>query len=341
MHRRHLESPIEMNATENTPWQDIPSFRSVDADLKRVAERIRRALAGPPWAGEITPVLDHFTARSGKMIRPALVLLAGRAVGATTEKHIQVAAMMEMIHDATLLHDDVVDDGLVRRGAPTVNSIWGNESAVLLGDFVLSQIFKMTVNLEPTVARVVAETAVSVCEGELRQVAQRRNWRLTESEYISIITDKSAAFFQGCCRVGALLSGAPDDQVEALSAYGLNAGIAFQIEDDLLDIAGNEFETGKTAQRDVTKSKPTLAILHLLDTIDDAERSNVLALLESPSVAGGDLRPWLDRQGSLAYAHQCARHYVDQAIAALDAIPDGNERDALVGAARFMAERRA
>ncbi len=341
MHRRRLESPIEMNATENTPWQGIPSFRSLDVDLKRVAERIRLALSGPPWAGEIAPVLDHFTARSGKMIRPALVLLAGRAVGTTTEKHIQVAAMMEMIHDATLLHDDVVDDGLVRRGAPTVNSIWGNESAVLLGDFVLSQVFKMTVDLDPVTARVVAETAVSVCEGELRQVAQRRNWRLSESEYISIITDKSAAFFRGCCRVGAMLSEAHDDQVEALSEYGLHAGIAFQIEDDLLDVAGDEFETGKTSQRDVTKSKPTLAIIHLLDTVGDAERPTVLALLESPSPAGGELRRRLERQGSLEYARQCARRHVDKAIAALDAIADSDARDALISAARFVAERKA
>lgn len=330
-----------MNATENTPWQDIPSFRLVDADLRRVADRIRRALSGPQWAGEIAPVLEHFIARSGKMIRPALVLLAGRSVGPTTEKHVEVAAMMEMIHDATLLHDDVVDDGLTRRGAPTINSIWGNESAVLLGDFVLSQVFKMTVDLDPTLARVVAETAVCVCEGELRQVAQKRNWQLTESEYISIITDKSAAFFSGCCRIGALLSRASDDQTEALSRYGLNAGIAFQIEDDLLDIAGDEFETGKTSHRDVAMSKPTLAIIHLLSVLGASARAEVHALLDNPSPSADALRPLLDRHGSLEYAHRCADRYVDKAIEALTAIPAGDEKDALIEAAHFMSDRKA
>lgn len=330
-----------MNATENTPWQDIPSFRLVDADLRRVAEVIRRSLSGPQWADELAPLLDHFIVRSGKMIRPALVLLAGRCTGAITDKHIEVSAMMEMIHDATLLHDDVVDDGMTRRGAPTVNSVWGNESAVLLGDFVLSQVFKMTVDLDPVLAKVVAETAVCVCEGELRQVAQKRNWQLTESEYISIITDKSAAFFSGCCRLGALLTRASDEKTEALSRYGLKAGIAFQVEDDLLDIAGNEFEMGKTPQRDVTKSKLTLATIHLLEVVGASVRADVLALLDDPCESQDELRRMLDRHGSLDYAHRCAHRYVDEAIEALTVIPQSAGKDALIETARFMADRKA
>lgn len=338
---RKLESPIVMNAIEHTPWQDIPSFRLVDADLKRVAERIHRSLSAPDWAAELAPMLEHFIARGGKMIRPALVLLAGQCFGSVTHKHIDVSAMMEMIHGATLLHDDVVDDGLMRRGAPTVNSVWGNESAVLLGDFVLSQVFKMTVDLDPTLAGVVAQTAVCVCEGELRQVAQRRNWQLTEPEYISIITDKSATFFSGCCRIGALLSQAPDDQVEALARYGLNAGIAFQIEDDLLDITGEEFETGKTPQRDVTKSKLTLAIIHLLGAVKPSSRPEVVALLDDPSASRDELKRMLDCHGSLDYARRWAGRYVTAAIEALAPVPDGHAKEALAETARFVADRRA
>lgn len=330
-----------MNATENTPWQDIPSFRSVDADLRRVIELIRRSLAGPQWADELNPLLDHFIARSGKMIRPALVLLAGRCVGSIRDEHIEVSAVMEMIHDATLLHDDVIDDGMTRRGAPTVNSVWGNESAVLLGDFVLSQVFRMTVDLDPVLAKVVAETAVCVCEGELRQVTQKQNWQLTEAELISIITDKSAAFFRGCCRLGALLSTTSNEQIEALSRYGLKAGIAFQIEDDLLDIAGNEVETGKTPQRDVTKSKPTLATIHLLGAVSASARADVLALLDDPSESQDELRRMLDDQGSLDYAHRCARRYVDEAVEALAMIPESAGKEALIEMARFMADRKA
>jgi len=338
---RTLELPIDMNAIEHTPWHDIPSFQSVDADLRRVTDLIHRSLSAPDWAAELAPMLEHFIARGGKMIRPALVLLAGRCFGPITQEHIDVSAMMEMIHGATLLHDDVVDDGLTRRGGPTVNAVWGNESAVLLGDFVLSQVFKMTVNLDPSLAGVVAQTAVCVCEGELRQVAQRRNWQLTESEYISIITDKSAAFFSGCCRIGALLSQAPDDTVEALAQYGLNAGIAFQIEDDLLDITGAESETGKTSQRDVAKSKLTLAVIHLLDAVGPSARPEVLALLDAPSRPRDELRRMLDCHGSLDYARRCAGRYVDAAIEALAPIPEGCAREALVQAARFMAHRKA
>ena len=330
-----------MNATENMPWQDIPSFRLVDADLRQVAELIHRSLSGPEWSEEIAPLLEHFIARSGKMIRPALVLLAGRCFGPIGKKHVDVSAMMQMVHDATLLHDDVVDDGLTRRGAPTVNSLWGNESAVLLGDFVLSRVFHMTVDLDPALARVVAETAVRVCEGELRQVAQRRNWELTESEYISIITDKSAAFFSGCCRIGALLSHASDEQTDALAKYGLNAGIAFQIEDDLLDITGDELETGKTAQCDVTKSKPTLATIHLLGAVGASERAGVHALLDDPSRSRDALRRMFDLHGSLEYACAQARHYVDRAIKALVAVPEGDGKDALIATAHFMADRKA
>lgn len=338
---RTLESPTDMDAIENTHWQDIPSFRSVDADLKRVAELIHRSLSAPDWAAELAPMLEHFIARGGKMIRPALVLLTGRCFGPVTQKHIDVSAMMEMIHGATLLHDDVVDDGLMRRGGPTVNAVWGNESAVLLGDFVLSQVFKMTVNLDPSLAGVVAQTAVCVCEGELRQVVQRHNWQMTEAEYISIITDKSAAFFSGCCRIGALLAQAPDDAVESLARYGLNAGIAFQIEDDLLDVVGEECETGKTAQRDVAKSKLTLATIHLLGTVGAAARPDVIALLDAPSRSRDELRRMLDRCGSLNYARRHAARYVDAALEALAPIPEGHAKKALVETARFMADRKA
>jgi len=165
-----------------------------------------------------------------------------------------------MIHSATLLHDDVIDDGQRRRGAPTINSLCGNESAVLLGDFVLSRVFKMAAGFEPAVATVIAQTAVRVCEGELRQVIQKRNWQLDEAAYIDIITEKSAAFFSGCCRIGAMLAHAPDDAAEALSRYGLYAGIAFQITDDVLDITGDEEQMGKGARNDFETSKLTLAV---------------------------------------------------------------------------------
>lgn len=330
-----------MSASQNAPWHDIPSFALVAPHLGQASELIRRSLVTPQSAAELEPLLEHFMSRGGKMIRPALVLLGGACLGQITNEHVRVAAIVEMLHDATLLHDDVMDDGQTRRGVPTVNRLWGNESAVLLGDFVLSRVFRMAAGLDPPVAKVVAETAVRVCEGELRQVAQKKNWQLSEAEYISIITDKSAAFFSGCCRLGGLLARAETQQIEALDRYGLYAGIAFQIVDDLLDIAGDEARTGKTPQSDLGKSKLTLAAIHLLETVGDSAREQVCALLDRSDDSKRELEDMLLRHGSLDYAHECARTYVLKATEALKPLPAGDAKQALIETAHFMADRAA
>jgi octaprenyl-diphosphate synthase len=330
-----------MSVPENIPWRGIPSFGSIDSQLTQVHDLIRRSLGAPNVAAELSPLLDHLVARRGKMLRPGLVPLTGKSLGPLTEEHIRVAAMVEMIHDATLLHDDVIDDGHRRRGAPTVNHLWGNESAVLLGDFVLSQVFRMAADLDGPVARIVAQTAERVCEGELRQVIQKSNWRLSEAEYIDIITEKSAAFFSGCCRLGAGLAHADENQTEALARFGLLAGIAFQITDDLLDIAGDEKQTGKTTQSDFAKDKLTLAAIHLLRTVGASREADIHAMLESPDRSGPDLTELLVRHGSLQYAREQAEGYVVKAIESLESLPSGKAKDALVETARFMAGRAA
>lgn len=275
------------------------------------------------------------------MIRPGLLFLSGGCFGRTTDQHIEVSAAVEMIHHATLLHDDVIDEGQTRRGAATVNRVWGNESAVLLGDFVLSQVFRLVAGFDPTVAQVIGKTAARVCEGELRQVVQKHNWQLTEAEYLSIISDKSAAFFSGCCRLGAMLSDAAEAQIEAMACYGLHAGIAFQIADDLLDIAGDERKTGKTVRSDLRRSKLTLAAIHLIDTVGASAKDEVYALLDRPGESGRELKDMLTHYGSLQYAHDRALDYVRQAEAALTNVPATEAREALIETARFMANRTA
>lgn len=336
-----MESPIIMSNSENAAWREIPSFTRIDSHLERVSDLIRRSLAAGSPAGGLAPLFDHLNARSGKLLRPGLVLLAGECFGPLTEDHIRVAAMVEMIHHATLLHDDVIDNGHVRRGVPTVNRLWGNESAVLLGDFVLSQVFQMAADLEAAVARIIARTAVRVCEGELRQISHRRNWRLTEAEYIEIITEKSASFFSGCCRLGALLAHANEEHVEAVARFGLSAGIAFQIADDLLDVVGDESRTGKTGHSDIDGDKLTLAMIHLLRTIDESRRADVCAMLESRNESRRELADLLGRYGSLRYAHEQAQAHVTQAARALAGLPAGTAREALLETARFMADRTA
>ena len=293
--------------------------------------------------------LEHIDNHGGKMLRPGMVLLAGASCGRITCEHIRTAAVIEMIHNATLLHDDVIDEGQTRRGAPTINNLWGNESAVLLGDFLLGKVFKMCVDLEPWVARTIASASVRVCEGELRQVAQRRNWQLlggelgaeplSEPEYIDIITEKSASLFSCCCHLGGLLARASKTEVQALADFGLNAGIAFQITDDLLDITGDEDKAGKTLGSDADKSKLTLAVIHFLKTAGEKEKAEVKDALN----AGGnkELAAMLNRCGSIEYARKRANGFAARAVQALSDLKKSDARDALIETAKFMADRTA
>ncbi len=336
-----MQLPVNTDAPKNAPWLEIRPFHAIDSQLKRVRECISQSLTTATTAEELVPVYEYLVARHGKMVRPGLVLLVGECLGRVTDEHVRVAAMMQMVHDATLLHDDVIDDGQSRRGAPTVNRLWGNESAVLLGDFVLSRVFRMTAELQSPVAKVLAQTAMRVCEGELRQVMQRRNWQLREAEYLDIITDKSASFFSGCCRLGAMLTQASQEQVEAASSYGSHAGVAFQIMDDVLDITGEEGRMGKQLQSDFDHGKPTLAIIHLLDTASASERERIQELLKDPAESRNELAGMLARHGSVRYARERAQQYVDRAIKALESLPAGQARDALAETARLMADRAA
>jgi octaprenyl-diphosphate synthase len=331
-----------MNMPKDIPEKSIPSFRSIDLPLRQVRRVIYQSLRTRAAQAELALFFDHLHAGGGgKMLRPGMVLLAGECFGTLTDEHIRVSAMVEMIHHATLLHDDVLDEGCKRRGIPTANHLWGNESAVLLGDFLLSQVFRMAAELDSPVAKVLAQTAAQVCEGELRQTMHRRDWQLNEAQYLAIITEKSASFFGGCCRLGAMLSQADEGQVESVARFGLLAGIAFQIADDLLDIAGDEGHVGKTLQSDLAKDKPTLAVIHLLRTLDAARQADVRALLESPDGTGRELPALLERAGSLQYAREQAAEYVGKAIEALAEVPSSPAKEALIETARFMANRGA
>ena len=319
----------------------VPVFALVEHHLDEVRELIAQQLSVTATDGDIHELLKHVNVQNGKMIRPGLLLLAGACCGEITDKHIRVAGIVEMIHNATLLHDDVIDEGQKRRGQPTINSLWGNESAVLVGDFLLSRVFRMCSELEAEVAKVIAEAAICVCEGELRQVVHRRNWRLSEPEYIDIITEKSATLFSSCCQLGALLSQASEPQVRSLAEFGLNAGIAFQITDDLLDIVGDEGETGKTLGSDADTNKPTLATIHLLRNADAEHREIIEGWLADPVNSRARLLDMLNCHGSLEYSRRRAREYAAGAIQALSRLAESNARDALVKTARFIIGRAA
>jgi octaprenyl-diphosphate synthase len=334
-----MQRPTYTDVPGNIPLSEITAFGLIACQLGQVKELIDKQLAVSAKAGDIKPLLECVSTRSGRMLRPGLVLLAGGCCGKITDEHIRVAAIVEMIHNATLLHDDVIDEGQKRRGLPAINSLWCNESAVLLGDFLLSRAFKMCAEMEPQVARVIAATAIRVCEGELRQVTQRQNWQLSESEYIDIITEKSAALFSGCCYLGGLLARANETQVQSLADFGLNAGIAFQITDDLLDIIGDESKTGKTHGSDVSKHKLTLAVIHLLGAVENREKSAVTSKLSAVGEGKGELAEMLSRYGSLGYAHRRAQEFVAKAIASLAGLKESDAKGTLIETAKFMVSR--
>jgi len=288
---------------------------------------------------ELHRFLESFNSTGGKMLRPGLLLLSGCSVGKMADGHIQVAAIVEMIHNATLLHDDVIDNGLRRRGGATVNSLYGNESAVLLGDFLLSKVFRMCADLQPEIIGIIASAAVKTCEGELRQTIQKRDWRLSEAEYIDIIADKSASLFSSSCELGGLLSGAGETEIGLLREFGLNFGIAFQITDDLLDIVGDESKTGKSLGSDVDKDKLTLAVIHLLRTVDENERDIVKDRLSNPGRNKEVLLAMLNRFGSLEYTRNQAMEFIDKARRSLSGLKQSEAKTALLGVSEFIADK--
>lgn len=334
---------------------ELAAFKLVEDDLRRVRELISEQLTAPAPAlagldafgrksrtADVSRLLEYVSARSGKMIRPGLLLLAGRCFGKVTDEHIQVAAIIEMMHNATLLHDDVMDEGQKRRGLPTVNSVCGNEIAVLLGDFLLSRIFCMCADLQPQAAKVIAASAVRLCEGELGQIVRKNNWQLSESEYIDVITEKSAVLFNGACFLGAMLSKANDSQARTLADFGLNVGIAFQITDDLLDLVGDESKTGKTLGTDVDKQKLTLALIHLLGSADERDKKKVIDSYLDRKDAASDrhaLVQMLNRYGSLEYARNRAKEFIAAATGALVGLRKSAAKDAMIETAEFTVAR--
>jgi octaprenyl-diphosphate synthase len=344
---------MELSAYTDIPGRALQSgvaaFKLIGNELKQVTEVVGEQLARCPQHNEIGRLIGYLKTSAGKMIRPGLLLLCYRAVrGASCEKaaqecagnkHIHIAAIIEMIHNAALLHDDVIDEGQKRRGLPTVNSLWGNESAVLLGDYLLGRVFTMCADLEPRLQKIIAAATIGTCEGELRQINQRKNWRLSESEYIDIITAKTAALFSSSCHLGALLGGANEKEVDLLSTFGLNTGIGFQISDDLLDIIGDESKVGKTLGSDIGKNKLTLAVIHLLKVVDEKEKSLVISRLDSGRDGKKNLTGMLRSHGSIDYAHGRAQEFIAKAIAALAELKESSAKDALIEAAGFIKQR--
>jgi len=289
----------------------------------------------------IDQLARHGLLLGGKRLRPALVLLSGRACGPLSAEHPVVAAVVELIHTATLVHDDVLDEATVRRHLATVNARWDNETSVLLGDYMFARAICLASDLENTyVHRVLGEASRRMCEGELRQVGSRGQYDLSEADYLSIVAAKTAALCACCCRLGSHLGGATPELVEAFAQYGHHLGIAFQIVDDVLDLRGTEAVTGKSLGTDLMKRKPTLPLIRLLSEASPEDRSELLAVLGSSDDHRLErLKPWFLRSDAVGYAQQQAIVHVSRAKAQLDLVPPGPARESLRQLADFVVTR--
>lgn len=290
----------------------------------------------------ISDLCRHVSQFHGKMLRPALLLLTARACGEVRAEHHVLAAVVELVHVATLVHDDVLDEADIRRRAATVNRLWGNGRAVLLGDFVYSHAFHLCSSLDSQHAsRVIGQTAVTVCEGEMMQVASRGNYELSESEYLDIITRKTATLVEACCHLGAWQSGADKATVDRMRTYGRGLGVAFQIVDDLLDLTGSEAEVGKSLGRDLCEGEITLPLIHYLRGLSATRREEVLDVIRGKTPrCCRDIATMLHGSDSIEYARGVAREHIESALGALLQLSPSDARDSLHAMAEFVIARR-
>jgi len=277
----------------------------------------------------------------GKRLRPLLVILAARALGYTGDKHVALAAIIEFIHTATLLHDDVVDASAMRRGQSTANSVWGNEASVLTGDFLYSRAFEMMVDVgSMRVMEILAKTTNTIAEGEVLQLLHCHDPAVTEENYLRVIYSKTAKLFEAAARLGAVISGQPQVVEEAMAKYGMHLGTAFQLIDDVLDYSADSKTLGKNVGDDLAEGKPTLPLLYALRTGNDAQRQLLRAAIEKgglehiEAVVGA-----IESTGANAYTARKAEDAARCATEALAAIPESPYKQALLDLARFSVHR--
>lgn len=304
-------------------WQ-VP----IRADLEIVERKLAETLASSrPCVAQLVAHLDNYR---GKRLRPALLLLTAHACGRLTPDHHTLGAVVEMIHTATLVHDDVLDDASQRRHCDTVNVRWGNHHSILLGDFLFTHAFHLASSVDAQACAIIGQATNRVCEGELQQGAERGNFELTEAAYLDIVDGKTAELTACCCKLGALYSGAAAGVVERLSRFGRALGMAFQIADDLLDIVGEERTTGKSLGTDLEQQKLTLPLIRLLVKAPPETEARVRQILASPGNHKREaLTPFLHENGALHYSGDKAKEFAQEARAELDCLPASEFRDLL------------
>jgi len=311
-------------------------YAPIAGDLAQVEAMYRAELSSDdPYVANLLEYIEDY---SGKKLRPALLLLAAKACGRVTRDHIVLGVVAEMLHTATLVHDDILDDALLRRKRASINALAGNEVSVLLGDHIFSHAFELSLDAStPVGAREFSRAMAKTCLGEVMQVHNRNHFELSEQKYLQIIEGKTAELYATSAMLGAHYAGADEKTSRAFYDYGMNLGRAFQIMDDLLDVLGDEALVGKTLGSDIEKGKPTLPLIRHLEVARPQSRDAALVAAKSGDRQG--LIALLHETQSFKYAAARANGFVAQAKKGLEVLPPGEIRDLLFEIADFVLSR--
>lgn len=320
-----------------TPVADAQTLAA--ADMARVDALIRKRLASDVVL--INQIAEHIIGGGGKRLRPILVLLAAQACNYRGNQHVLLAAVVEFIHTATLLHDDVVDESDLRRGRKTANALWGNAASVLVGDFLYSRSFQMMVEADDMrVMRLLADTTNQIAEGEVLQLLNVHNPDTDEAAYLRVIQRKTAVLFAAASRLGGLLAGVSAAQEQALADFGLNLGFAFQIADDVLDYVSDAGTLGKNIGDDLAEGKLTLPLIYAIERASPAQATSLRRAIQTGGLDNLDnIVAAIRDSGALERATDRAQGYADAAKSALSSLPPGAARTALIDLADYALRR--
>jgi octaprenyl-diphosphate synthase len=312
-----------------------PIAREMEEVERLLEETVRSEHSG------VAEVVAHVSHYRGKRLRPALLLLTGRACGRLTPAHPVLAAVIELIHTATLVHDDVLDGANVRRHVATANARWGNHNSVLLGDYLFTHAFHLATTLgDIRACQIIGAATNRVCEGELRQGLERGNLCLNEADYLELIDAKTAELIACSSRLGAIQAGAAPEVVDSMERYGRFIGVAFQIADDLLDIVGEERTTGKSLGTDLDQQKMTLPLIRLLGQASEGQGRLLEQILQAPGNHKREaLMPFLAESDAIEYARRRAEEFAARARAELACLPASPARALLELAADGVVHR--
>ncbi len=324
--------PVGLKAAQAPVADDLARFRAQFRDQMRSRVPLLNA------------VTRYLLARKGKQIRPTLVLLSAQLCGGVTEKSYRAAALVELLHTATLVHDDVVDEAETRRGAWSINALWKNKVGVLLGDYLLSRGLLLALDARDyDLLHVVSDAVRRMSEGELNQIERARRLDITEAAYLQIISDKTASLLAACMAAGAVSAGADDATVARARAIGETLGLAFQIRDDLFDYDADAASVGKPVGLDLQERKMTLPLILALDAADDAERRRIRRIVrrrKKSRAETAEVLRFVDRSGGLAAARARMDALAAEAADGLRAFPPSDAREALVGLCAYVAARK-